>query len=502
MHKSFSTIRLAAVAVVLAMPMFPQTTPVSVSSVSGLTTVLPPASACSGKPGLACAIPNLYGPYGLVLPNPTHAAHFLSTFQSDFTALDTAIATQLTLLPLASPASGFTYKYDPATGGLQQVKESFGPVLTERGETIGRHKIFFGATFQRFRFNKLDNVPLHNFPAVFSHQEGTGKSPTGATVDEPFETQFISTQNSIDLKVNQFTLFGTFGITDRIDVSVAVPLLQIGFNVTSNATIERTLGTEPLGFVHGTFVPCCSSGPPFAHFFDPNNPATSITHTFSNGLPPSQITDNLYGDPSKNNAAGIGDVVFRLKGTVYRDERFRLALLTDFRAPTGDEKNFLGSGAVGIKPSLAMSIRTGRLTPHVNAGYQWNGSSSLAGNILDGTKSKLPAFAFFSVGTDIGLGRRLTFAADYLGQELINAPRIETGAPYTVTSGYSLASGQTSFPTISSAGKQTYNQSNAAFGFKYNVFDKLIVSGNLLVSLNDGGLRQRVAPLIGLSYSF
>jgi hypothetical protein len=37
---------------------------------------------------------------------------------------------------------------------------------------------------------------------------------------------------------------------------------------------------------------------------------------------------------------------------------------------------------------------------------------------------------------------------------------------------------------------------------KYNLFDRLIVSGNLLVALNEGGLRQRITPLIGLSYSF
>jgi hypothetical protein len=488
-------IRFAAV-IVLALPMFPQSTPVLISNVNGLASVLPQPSACSGREGLACAIPNLYGPYGLALPNPTHAAHFNSTFQSNFSALDTSIATQLTLLPLASPASGFTYKYDPATGGFQQLKDSFGPVLTERGETIGRHKVYFGATFQRFRFDKLDGVPLHNFPAVFSHQVATGPG----NAPEPFESQFISTQNSIDIKVNQFTAFGTFGITDRIDLSVAIPILQIGFNVTSNATIERTLNTEP-AIVNGKFQFCCSNGPPYAHFFDPTNQAGSTTHTFSNNQFPFEEAGNLYEDPSQRSAAGLGDVVFRLKGTVYRTERIRLALLNDFRIPTGDEKNFLGSGAYGLKPSAAISIRTGLLTPHVNFGYQWNGSSALAGDILAGTKSKLPGFVFFSAGSDIAIRPSLTLAVDYLGQELINAPRIQSSA-YNVESGFSLASGQTSFPTTIAAGKQTYNQSNAAVGLKYNIYDRLIISGNLLIALNDGGLRERVAPLIGLSYSF
>ena len=40
------------------------------------------------------------------------------------------------------------------------------------------------------------------------------------------------------------------------------------------------------------------------------------------------------------------------------------------------------------------------------------------GSIWNGTKDKLPDFAFFAVGTDIGLTRRLTAAIDYIGQEL------------------------------------------------------------------------------------
>jgi len=178
-----------------------------------------------------------------------------------------------------------------------------------------------------------------------------------------------------------------------------------------------------------------------------------------------------------------------------------IALASDLRLPTGDESNFLGSGAWGVKPFAAVSIRTGWLTPHVNLGYQWNGSSYLGGNIWNGTKDKLPDFAFFSVGTDIGVTRRLTAAVDYIGQELISAPRI-ISATYT-SLGPLVSTGQTGmFPTISTVARDTYNQSDSAFGFKYNLFDRLIVSGNLLVALNDGGLRQRVTPLVGLSYSF
>lgn len=474
-----------------------QSTPVPISSVPGLNKVLPSTNHCTGQPGLACVIPNLYGPYGLVLPNASHVAHFNSTFQSDFAALDAAIATQLTLLPLASPASGFTYKYDPATGVYSRSAQSFGPVLTERAETIGRHRFYFGTTFQRFRFDKLDGVPLHNLPAVFSHQPDTGTNHSS----EPYESQFISTVNSLDLKVNQFTVFGTYGLTDHVDISVAVPILEVGFNATSDATINRTVDTEPT-IVNGKFQPCCSNGPPFAHFFDPANPRTSLTHTFSNDQSSPINVGNLYWNPSRNSASGFGDVVFRIKGSVYRGDRLSLALLADVRVPTGDERNFLGSGAWGLKPFAAMSIRTGHLTPHVNLGYQWNGSSLLAGDILAGTKARLPGYGFFSAGTDVGVTHSLTLAVDYIGQELINAPRVKS-TTYTPSSQYPLVVGpQRDFSNVDTAIKETYNQSNAAVGLKYNVFGRLLLSGNILIALNDGGLRQRVVPLIGLSYTF
>ena len=43
-----------------------------------------------------------------------------------------ALATTLSALPLPSPASGFTYSYDPASGGYTLSTQSFGPILAER----------------------------------------------------------------------------------------------------------------------------------------------------------------------------------------------------------------------------------------------------------------------------------------------------------------------------------------------------------------------------------
>lgn len=45
-------------------------------------------------------------------------------------------------------------------------------------------------------------------------------------------------------------------------------------------------------------------------------------------------------------------------------------------------------------------------------------------------------------------------------------------------------------------------QSAASLGIKVNPIAELLVTFNLLVALDDNGLRDRVAPMIGLSYAF
>lgn len=479
-------------------PLFSQAVPIS--SVPGLTLT---PTACSGKTNLLCAIPNLYGPSGLVLPNPAIGTSFASAFQTAFAST----ATQLTLLPLANPASGFVYQYDPQTGLYSRSSQSLGPVLTERGETIGRHKFAFGGSYQRFRFQKLDGINLHNIPALFP----TTSAPSG---DPYLAGQFITTQNSVDIKMNQFTMFATFGLTNRIDISVAVPFMQVGFNVNSVATIHRTLtpqgtGTEPILFQNpaggSPIVGCCSSGgtgplgPVFANYFDPNNPATSLQREFSNNHSTQQ--GDLYWNPNNSTAQGIGDVTLRAKANIFHTENSSFALVTDVRLPTGDASNFLGSGTLGLKPVAALSYRASWFTPHVNLGYQWNGSSVLGGNPYIGSKSKLPGFAIFSAGSDIPVSKYVTLSADYLGQEIINAERIgltnfQSPLPLAAT-------GQLgSFSTIQQLGKHVYNQSDAAIGMKISAFDHFLMTVNAIIALNDGGLRQRVTPMAGISYVF
>src|SRR5438477_5018335 len=157
--------------------------------VAAASALLLSAGAARADEKLAFLIPHLFGPTGLVvdsearLPNgQTHSAHFNSAFQAEFTQFNVALASQLTGLPIPSPASGFTYTLDPTLGLFNRSTRSFGPLLSERAETIGKGKLSTGLHYQRFTFDEIEGVDLGNVPAVFTHDHpAPGRRDDGVT---------------------------------------------------------------------------------------------------------------------------------------------------------------------------------------------------------------------------------------------------------------------------------------------------------------------------------
>jgi hypothetical protein len=82
--------------------------------------------------------------------------------------------------------------------------------------------------------------------------------------------------------------------------------------------------------------------------------------------------------------------------------------------------------------------------------------------------------------------------ADLLGDRVFKGERV-------FRSTFTDANGGTA-PTIVLR-KSDYNIINGAVGFKLNLYRTLLLTGNAIFALNDSGLRSRVAPLIGLSWS-
>jgi hypothetical protein len=194
-------------------------------------------------------------------------------------------------------------------------------------------------------------------------------------------------------------------------------------------------------------------------------------------------------------ATGLGDVIVRIKDTLLKGERAAVALGVDVRVPSGDEKDFLGAGAAGIKNFLAASYRA-RVSPHVNVGYEFNGSSILAGNSVTGQRARLPDQLFYSGGIDAGVTKRLTFALDLLGERLYGAPHVVKG-PFVDVLGVSHPDIPQTTPT-----HRSFNMNDLAVGAKIHPGSNFLLTGNVQFKLDRGGLRARAVPLGGISYTF
>jgi len=498
-----------------------------------LTTTTASAQVCplngTTSKKLVCLIPQVYGPFGFGFgpgQDPTtsvlytgdhHAAHFDTDFLAAFAPINQAVGIQVSQLPIASPSSGITFTFDKVTKlETPATDESLGPILGERAGTIGRKRLFVGFSYQDFNFSTIDGKDIKNIPTVLQHQPFPAQPPqipacpdqtalTGTKYngDPCFVRDYIQTTNDIHLRVHQYTIYVTYGITRHLDFSAAIPFLDVQMKVTSNATI-----------VPNSAAPSAAGAPGNVwHSFNPLNPvlAPQCASAVAAGQACLQASFSDSGS-----ATGIGDVVLRGKYTVYQGERAGFAAGMDVRLPSGDETNFLGSGAVGVKPFGVFSYKA-RVSPHAEVGYEVNGGSTLAGNNLvpSGSatvaKGSLPNRFLYIVGADVVITKRLTGAFDIYGQRLFSAPQF-VSQPYQ---DYGNCSGATNADAVNCAvytpgtthpdvAQKTadVNITNASLGLKLRLFSKLVITGNVLLKLDDGGLRSRAVPLVGVSYSF
>ncbi len=361
---------------------------------------------------------------------------------SSLGSLSPTIAAQLSQLPIATAVSGSGLTFSRQLGVFTSTSESLGTILTQRGETLGRHKFLASFSYQRFAFDSVDGIDLKNM-AIVSKTDFTSMST------------YTQADARVDLRVDQFTALGTFGLTNRFDVSVIVPFSKV------------TLATAAA--LH-------------AYNVDSANQPLSDYEVGTFYLPGS--------------ATGIGDVMVNLKANVYHGEHSQIAIGGDVRFPTGDEANYLGTGAYGLRPYIVFS-RRGRLTPNFNFGYQWNSKSALYTDNTSGNNMSLPSSLTYAAGLDFRVVKRFTLTGEFLGQCVINGPRLAMG---TITIP---GAPQNPYPTVttSSAG-QSYAMNNLGAGFKANPFKGLLINATVMFKLDDPGLRANIVPLAGVSYRF
>jgi hypothetical protein len=356
-----------------------------------------------------------------------------------FASLNAAIVTQLSNLPVASPASATRYEFDRRLGVYVPFAQSLGPILSERAETIGKDKFFFALMHQQFDFDRADDVELRSIVTSLPFPvSGVPGVPDGIS-------GIASSRTYVGLHISQTTGYFTYGLTHAVDVSLATPFISSSMTVRGQGALNVPL----LG-----------------------------------------IATTVAPQSAHASATGLGDQLVRVKARV-ASGTIRMAIGGDVRLPTGDEFNFHGAGAYGVRAFGIASSSVGAASPHVNVGYEWNGSALLA-DPAGLTPRQLPDRFSYVLGLDAAVSPRFTVAVDFSDQIALN--RTRAVLPVLTPEG----------TPQSPLGSETVSlhETGLAGGFKARLRGALVMTGNVLVRLNDAGLRARVVPTLGLSYLF
>lgn len=377
-----------------------------------------------------------------------HGDHFLPDLAASNAAiisfLSGAIAANLGSVPSTASAGGVTYKF---VGGLPvKTSESVGPIFAERAQTLGRGVVFLGVRASKSAQRTLRGVPIDRLVLNFTHQD---VAPEGLG-DPVLENDVLAVGLALQVGIDVTSFFATYGLTDRIDVGVMVPLVHTSLQARADAQIH------PFG---STAV----------HFF------TGTAQT-----PGLQSTSATFGS-----STGLGDIGLRAKFNLASGEQFAVGVMGDLRLPTGDEDNFTGAGAASARALLLTSARFGDFSPHLNVGYAMRGGTGRNNVVL------------LTAGFDHPVSNWATIATELVSEW-------QPGANATVLPGtvhYTRPFERTVEPTNIPDAKD--HRVLGSFGAKFRTSDGgPIILANMLVPIRRGGLQPAVMWTVGLDLGF
>jgi hypothetical protein len=190
-----------------------------------------------------------------------------------------------------------------------------------------------------------------------------------------FELDTVDIFVDVDASVRIFSPAVTYGVTDRLDVSLLVPIVSVDLGVRSQ--YQLVISPENL------------------------TPGVHDTNVLGGAEP--------AVDQARGSAIGVGDLVLGAKYQFVKGQSVEFAAALLAKLATGDEHDFLGSGETTLRPFLIASS-TFRdvggvplsITPHVNLGYEFD--------VEHFDRSTLRYVAGFEAGV-----KQVTLAFEFLG---------------------------------------------------------------------------------------
>jgi len=388
-----------------------------------------------------------------------HGMHFIpSASEGNFAVISfitEALGRNVSNMPIGSTSGSETFQF---VGGVPvKTSISAGPIFAERPQTLGKGRVLAGINRSGFRFSTLRGVDMKDIHLTFTHQNvdfpgcsttfGDDCAKYGVPV---FENDVMDFKLSLDLDVRVNSFYMTYGVSDKFDIGLVMPIVQAHFEGESSAEIVPFGGTTANHFFSGTTT-------------NPNLAAQRQTI---------------------GSATGLGDVAIRLKGNLRSTKTSSFGLLVDARLPTGSEKDLLGSGHFSGRAMAIVASRFGDFSPHLNAGFLYRSGHDENDAVLG------------TVGFDHRLGSGVTLAADLVSEFQVGDSKLELPAEVHYVAPFNRTVNPTDIPDTRD------DIINGSFGFKINAAKNLTAVLNALFPLNRGGLRADLIYTAGLEYSF
>ncbi len=230
------------------------------------------------------------------------------------------------IVPLSSSVSGFTYEYNEDLDIYERSTRTFGPLFSERARTLGRGRMLLGVSHSTLSFDEFegDDISKLRISSVQGGLQTSGAAP--GSLSSSTNPVFDSIVD-LDIDESVTTLYYTYGLTDKIDLGIVLPVISL--DISASSTQTTLSGT--------TQIPSCATLPaPF--------PRTSCLQGATGGV--SHASDSY---------TGIGDVIVRGKWNFWAREMSAGGLFLSTTIPTGDPDNLTGLHTFTFTPGVVLS---------------------------------------------------------------------------------------------------------------------------------------------------
>lgn len=427
-----------------------RTLPTLLAILVTLSTVQPSLAQDSG---LENALSTMYA---ACLFDPVGAANPFSqavTLATGFLApgISGFVESNLAAIPLTPPSLQIAEE----DGELVNIVTGFTPIFTESVGTAGRGQFLVGSNFSFFDLSRIRGQNLSDIVFTFGQDSGG---------------DVINVAMPLRIEASVITVYGTYGITNRLDVGFALPFVRLRFE--NEGTLFEVVGNQSGCNYSGGGCDFNEDG------------ATAITVSLNDTSNP----DVAVGFDLPSSDTYLSTLALRAKYRLSPSQNSgQVAAVVEVRIPTRSDDDILGSGNFGWRLTLIGEYdQLGTFKPYINLGAQtWNGDNSNSLRLATGFTQQV-------------IRNKLFFAFDLLAKlDLESDPFLSSIDNSLSDVGAEIALLRSTIPSIDHE-----HTLNAGLGLQLAPSPSFHFYGSALFSLLDRGLQAPVTPTFGAAVHF